>query len=345
MASRPHLAHVASALVRALVACALVACASGAGVDPMRGRDGSTQLDRDATVSGACAPECAPGAECVGGRCIMPGTDRDGDGVPAEVDCDDLDDGIGTETTRSCVSACGTGTESCLAGAWSACTAPELCDCTPGSAPRDVACGLCGTQQQICEDGIWANAGACSGEGACMPGEIEREPEACGACGRGTRERTRSCGADCQWGAFGAFGACSDPGATECTEGDTQTEERACGNCELGRQTRTRRCDGSCSWGAWSEWSSCSGGGICAPGSTRACADRASPCTQQVCSASCTWSACGLVPGAACDYVSASGVAGGRWRCCGGAGSSQWQFCLNSCQWSTDCASCSGCGC
>lgn len=321
----------------------LGACASGSEVDPMRHRDGSTPPQRDGSMpSGECAPACAPGAECVDGRCITPGVDLDGDGVVSELDCDDGDPSIGTDGSRECVSACGTGSESCVAGIWSACTAPETCDCTPGSAPRDVSCGMCGTQQQLCEDGTWTDAGSCSGEGSCMAGAIERESEACGACGRGTRERTRSCGATCTWGEWGAFGACSVTGASECTMGEVQTEERACGNCDLGRQTRTRSCTADCTWGAWSDFGGCSGGGTCAPGATRACDGRTSSCTQQVCSASCTWGACGLVTGAQCDYVSASGVAGGRFRCCG---TSRWQFCLSSCQWSDQCATCSGCGC
>ena len=327
-----------------LVLFVLGACASGSEVvDPTRRRDGSTPPERDgSTPSGECAPACAPGAECIDGRCLTPGVDLDDDGVVAELDCDDGDPSIGTDGSRECVSACGTGTESCVAGLWSTCSAPETCDCTPGSPPRDVSCGMCGTQQQLCEDGTWTNAGSCSGGGVCMPGAIERETESCGACGRGMRERTRSCSASCTWGDWGAFGACSVAGGSECTAGEVQTEERACGNCNLGRQTRTRSCTAECTWGAWSDFGTCSGGGTCAPGATRACDGRTSSCTQQVCSASCTWGACGLVAGAQCDYVSASGVAGGRFRCCG---TSRWQFCLSSCQWSDQCATCSGCGC
>ncbi|MFT6398585.1 MAG: hypothetical protein ACJAYU_003344 [Bradymonadia bacterium] len=59
-----------------------------------------------------------------------------------------------------------------------------------------------------------------------------------------------------------------------------------------------------------------------------------------MCSGSCTWSSCGLRSGASCMYES-----GTNWRCCGG---SRWQFCLGpayDCQWSPDCALCSGCGC
>ncbi|MCB9611075.1 MAG: hypothetical protein H6722_01315 [Sandaracinus sp.] len=344
MAFRPHRRAPDAPsvlLVSTLLAGLFGGCASGTEVDPTRRRDGSTS-DRDGSIPGECVPECAFGSECVGGRCVTPGVDLDGDGVVAELDCDDADDSVGSDTSRSCVSACGTGTETCVAGIWSACTAPETCDCTPGSEPRDVACGMCGIQQQICEDGSWTTAGACMGEGSCSPGAIERESGTCGACGRGTQERTRSCGADCEWGDWGSFGACSDPGTSECTEGETQMEERACGNCNLGRQTRTRSCSSSCTWDAWSGWSGCSGGGMCAPGETRACSGRTSSCTQQVCSASCTWGACGLVAGAECDYVSAGGVAGGRYRCCG---TSQWQFCLSSCNWSDQCATCSGCGC
>lgn len=119
----------------------VLACASGSEVDPMRRRDGSVPPERDgSSPSGECAPACAPGAECIDGRCLTPGVDLDDDGVVAELDCDDGDPSIGTDGSRECVSACGTGTESCVAGIWSTCSAPETCDCTPGSPPRDVSC-------------------------------------------------------------------------------------------------------------------------------------------------------------------------------------------------------------
>lgn len=57
---------------------------------------------------------------------------------------------------------------------------------------------------------------------ACDPGAIEREREACE--GDGQRERSRRCGADCQQGAWTAFGACQD--ADACGVG-----ERDCGGC------------------------------------------------------------------------------------------------------------------
>lgn len=355
MVGRPQLASRAALTSGILVRMRIVvvgvlfvvsACASGSGEDdPTRRRDGSA--GRDAQTSDvpamSCVPMCAPGAECVSGRCVMPGEDRDGDGIPAEIDCDDDDPEVGTEAERTCTSACGVGSESCTAGVWSACSAPLTCDCAPGTPPREASCGTCGTRTQECVEGMWLDVSECSGGGACMPGEIARETRSCGACNRGTQERTRSCGASCEWGEWGGWSACSEPGVNECTAGAVDTEERACGNCNLGRQSRTRTCSSSCEWGAWGSYGTCSGGGVCQTGQTRSCPDRTSPCTEQVCTASCTWSACRLRTGAACDHVSDSGVAGGRWRCCP-SGGRNWQFCLSSCQWSTACESCS-CSC
>lgn len=313
----------------------------GTPPDTPSGRDGGTRLEADGSTFDQCVPACASGVECVDGVCVS-GVDLDDDGVDAGVDCDDTDASVGSTGSRECTSACGTGVERCVAGSWSSCSAPEDCDCTPSSPPRTVGCGNCGRQQQVCDSGVWTNVGDCSSEGVCLPTTVERETESCGACGLGRRERSRSCNESCVWTDWAPFGACTMEGSSECMDGEVQTEERACGNCNFGRQSRTRTCSASCSWGPWSDFSACSGGGMCAPGETRSCEGRASTCTQQVCGATCVWGGCGLLPGAQCDYVSAGGTAGGRYRCCG---ASRWQFCMSTCQWDTACTTCSGCGC
>ena len=353
----------------------LAGCASGGAesdADTTRRRDSGGGVDGSTVV---CLPRCIGDEVCVEGRCVVPGTDLDEDGVEADLDCDDADPSVGRMTERTCTSACGTGVERCTDGSWEACTAPETCDCTPGEPAREIECERCGTQRQVCVDGSWTNdgvcmTGACSpGEtrmagacgdmcgtlvetcqadcswgggtcmesGSCAPGDIDRETRAC-TCG-GSEERTRSCGATCEWGTWGAWSGCS---AGACTPGETEEETRSCA-CG-GTERRTRTCSASCTWGGWGGWSGCAAG-ECTPGATRACPDRDSPCTEQVCTASCTWGSCGLVAGAACDHVSDSGVAGGRWRCCPSGAVNEWQFCLSSCQWSTACAACSSCGC
>lgn len=329
-----------------------------------------------------CEPECVAPMICMDGRCVDAGGDGDGDGVPTEFDCDDADPLVGNMGERTCSSACGSGVERCTDGEWLPCTAPETCDCTDGVPPREIPCERCGMQRQVCSGGTWVDDGVCTsractpgeirmagpcgrcgtvtetcqadcswgtgtcvGEGTCMAGEIETGMEGCGTCGGGTRSRTRSCGATCEWGAWGAWGACTDGGGSECSPGETDMETRACGNCNTGSQSRSRSCSGDCRWGSWSAWSGCSGGGACAPGSTMTCpGGSGSPCRRNsvTCTGSCTWPSCGLVSGAACDWVSDSGVSGGRYRCCSPP-TDGWQFCLSSCQWSTACESSSAC--
>lgn len=125
---------------------------------------------------------------------------------------------------------------------------------------------------------------------------------ACGSCGRQT------CTPACDWGPCAAEGSCA-PGAT-----------RGCGNC--GRQT----CTDACTWGT------CTGGGVCSPGQRRG--DGCDGCSEQVCGTTCQWGGCQLRGGAACEYRSGrNSRACSRCRC-------GLQWCLATCQWSTDCVSC-----
>lgn len=142
---------------------------------------------------------------------------------------------------------------------------------------------------------------------ACM-GECDPgSSRACGNCGRQT------CTSSCTWGTCTGSGVCA------------AGTSRACGNC--GRQT----CTSSCTWGG------CGAEGSCAPGQTRG--DGCDPCSQQVCNGSCQWGGCQLRPGAACEFRGGRNNRGcSRCRC-------GLQWCLNSCQWSTDCTSCcTSCG-
>lgn len=54
-------------------------------------------------------------------------------------------------------------------------------------APRQVTCGLCGTQTVYCDGTI----GPCLGQRACAPGDIYYTDDGCSQ---------RTCGADCRWG-------------------------------------------------------------------------------------------------------------------------------------------------
>jgi hypothetical protein len=145
--------------------------------------------------------------------------------------------------------------------------------------------------------------GTCIG-GACACTAGATENQACGQCG----QMTRTCGANCQWGAWsgcGGEGVCA-PGASE---------SAACGQC--GQKTRT--CTAQCGWSGWSD---CGGQGGCAPGAveTESCGN----CGQRSrsCSASCTyggWSEC--AGGSGCTFGEVDqkpcGECGVQYRMCG----------------------------
>jgi hypothetical protein len=73
----------------------------------------------------------------------------------------------------------------------------------------------------------------------CTPGETQSAD--CGNCG----SHSRTCGGNCQWG---AWGSCTGQGP--CSPGQVQTD--AC--CDCG--TRSRTCSGGCEW---RDWSTCQG--------------------------------------------------------------------------------------
>ena len=310
------------ALPGALLALVLAACANGGTPDPGvrevdsgEGPDLGDPPPEDAAAPD-CVPACAVGQLCRLGTCIDPVADADGDGVPSAEDCDDSAPTIGRSGDRSCTSVCGVGVERCTNGVWGACSAPSRCDCTDGDAPRDVPCGFCGTQQQLCLGGTWMNAGGCSASGECAADSVE-SGGACGRCGT----RMRACDTACAWGAETCVGE------GECVAGTTETDTEPCG---CGTRTRTRTCSASCGWGAWSAFGACSAAGDCVPGATRQ--GTCDMCSQEVCTSSCTWSGtCALRAGSACDYES-----GTNFRACAGGTCSTsrcWQFCATSCQY------------
>lgn len=123
-------------------------------------------------------------------------TDGDGDGVPRAMDCDDADPMVAATASRSCSNMCGSGTESCTNGTWSACSAPTDCMCATEGEMRVGTCGMCGMQSQRCTGGVWTGVSSCLGEGVCVPASVEsRATMFCG-----TQERL--CGESCTWGAW-----------------------------------------------------------------------------------------------------------------------------------------------
>lgn len=224
----------------------------------------------------------------------------------------------GTVSTEACQDACSERerecTPGCTWGAWGDCQSQG--DCAAGEI-ENADCPEGGQRSRSCgPDCTWGAWTECGGGGECVPNA--QGSEACGNCGT----RTRTCSADGTWGAWGACG-----GEGECAPGSR--DDQACGQCGA----RSRTCGADCTWGAFA---ACGGEGACAPGDTRA--GNCDPCAQQVCTDQCTWGGCELSPGSECEWQE-----GTHWRCCG---ASSWQFCLpNSCVWSSDCASCAGCGC
>ena len=239
----------------------------------------------------------------------------------------------GTNESRTC-------SEGCRWSEW-ACGAPtELC--TPSAVEEEERdCGSCGegvqSRTRACAaDGSdwlpWTEWGVCRTGANCEPGESDSQTQSCGLCPGGTQSRDRICdAATCTWADWSPYGAC-EGGGGECSPGDTDNQTRAC-TCG-GNESRSRTCQDSCTWGGWTGWSGCSRG-TCTPGDTRA--GSCDGCSHQVCNDSCNWGSCQLRAGNSCDWE-----AGTNWRCCA---TSRWQFCLSSCQWSTDCVACTGCGC
>jgi hypothetical protein len=82
---------------------------------------------------------------------------------------------------------------------------------------------------------------------ACVANAKGMEEKACGNCGKSTR--TRTCNAQCTWGAWSDWSACGSQG--ECAPNATGTMSDRCpGAC--GPRTLTRTCSNSCTWGGWS---------------------------------------------------------------------------------------------
>jgi hypothetical protein len=230
---------------------------------------------------------------------------------------------------------------------------------SPDAAQDGVSAGDDGGAADRVYVEVGGGGGACPG--SCAPGESV----SCGKCG------TKTCGADCAWGACSGEGECL-AGSTqtcgkcgiqvcdttchwqttcqregECNAGDSQT----CGNC--GRQT----CSATCSWGT------CTGDAACTPGTTRTCGR----CGTEACSSSgstCGWSGvctgegactpgstrpCGNCGTEACgNDCQWSGVCQSSGECApgavGGCGSCGTRTCGTDCQWPTDPTACTGQG-
>jgi len=146
-------------------------------------------------------------------------------------------------------------------------------------------------------------------------------------------------------GSGGATAGCPAGTVNPCTPNMVDTAEETC--CQTGKRTRTRKCDpATCQWGAFGAWSSCGGvQAVCNPGEKTSCTN-SDPCGNRVCSAACTWGGCVPKDGNECLCLHSGHTdCGSNYRCGTGSHAGQWQFCLQSCQWSGEWANCSASNC
>lgn len=123
-------------------------------------------------------------------------TDVDGDGIPADRDCNDDDASVGSSGSRSCDGPCGPGVAACVDGMWRACEASTACLCPTEGMTRTMPCGsMCGMRTDTCTGLRWVEGTTCDDEGVCEPGAVEMMD------GRWCLVTSRTCQDDCAWGA------------------------------------------------------------------------------------------------------------------------------------------------
>ena len=142
-------------------------------------------------------------------------------GVIAVETCDgqdnDCDGMIDEALTQECATECGTGSETCVAGAWTGCSAPtpglETCDGTDNDCDGTTDPGC------ACTAGAERPCGETASTGACRPG-------------------TQTCDASGQWGGcVGSVGPTTEmcDGEDNDCDGDTDESDAEAGNlCDIG---------------------------------------------------------------------------------------------------------------
>lgn len=203
--------------------------------------------------TGACKQKgqmvCTPDGS--GLRCSVPG------GAPSTEVCDGIDNDcngqIDDGLIQACKTACGNGTETCQAGKWVNCTAPqptsEVCNNQDDDCDGQVDNGLtracqtvCGSGTEQCVSGRWVNCTAqkpepeqCDGKDNDCNGQIDEIPDkpCLGDCGQGT--------ATCK---NGQWSGCSGPApkAEECNGKDDDCDGKVDNNI-------TRPCRSDCGSG------------------------------------------------------------------------------------------------
>jgi len=122
---------------------------------------------------------------------------------PVAESCDNRDNDCDTATddglTRPCSTTCGSGTETCSAGAWGGCTAPapgsETCNNVDDDCDTATDEGLtrscswaCGSGTETCSAGVWSGCPTVTAvppEGGTFPGTTAGTGSLAGTCGGG----------------------------------------------------------------------------------------------------------------------------------------------------------------
>jgi hypothetical protein len=288
-----------------------------------------------------CETQCGTGTEYCGANGEWGGCDAERPtpeicGNNADDDCDGVTDNgcdcPGEDgAQRACATACGEGTETCMAGSWVGCTAPEpvdeICDGQDNDCDMQIdeeatrsCANACGEGVETCENGQWTG---CTAPDQCGCGDGQVDEQVCGTCGVRNRE--------CNDGTWTAWQVCADPRpGVQCSPG--QAEEQPCGVC--GRQRRI--CTADCTWGDYQE---CQDDGVCQPGDVET-EDCGVGCGQRTrtCSDGCQWSewsdcvAPEGQPQPECnpgdEQMEACGNCGNRARSCGATCTwGQWGLC------------------